>query len=279
MRAIVVFLNHLHHIHLGGICLTDMIMIISDIHANLAALQAVMDDFTAQAGEPQAVWCMGDIVDYGAEPNEVIALLKQYPTICVAGNHELAVLGLEDVTLFNPDARKSVAWTKQNLSAESVAYLRGLPRIITVSNDHADFTLAHGSPRDPAWEYVLESEEAADNFIIMETTHGLIGHSHIPIYFKMIQLDQKRAGVGRALAEPDTLLKVGDYRTQERLLVNPGGVGQPRDGDPRASYVIYDPEARTMRYRRAAYDIKATQAKIRAAKLPDRFARRLERGT
>jgi predicted phosphodiesterase len=259
--------------------LANNILIISDIHANLAALQAAVADFITQVGEPAAVWCMGDIVDYGAEPNEVIAMLQEFPTICVAGNHELTVLGQEEVAMFNPDARKSVAWTQQHLNADSFTYLRGLPRIITVATDNADFTLAHGSPRDPAWEYLLESEEAADNFIVMETTHGLIGHSHLPLYFKMIQLDKQTAGVGRALGEHDDVLKVGNYQTRERLLINPGGLGQPRNGDPRASYIIYDAEAATMRYRRVAYDIKATQAKIRAAKLPERFARRLERGT
>ena len=259
--------------------MANNILIISDLHANLAALQAVVADFITQAGQPSAIWCMGDIVDYGAEPNEIIAMLQEYPTICVAGNHELAILGQEELALFNPDARKSVIWTQQHLTAASLDYLRGLPRTITVATDNADFTLAHGSPRDPAWEYVLESEEAADNFLVMETTHGLIGHSHLPIYFKMIQLDNKHAGVGRALGEHDDVLKVGDYHTRERLLVNPGGLGQPRNGDPRASYIIYDVESATMRYRRVAYDIKATQAKIRAAKLPERFAKRLEQGT
>ncbi len=259
--------------------MANNILIISDLHANLAALQAVVADFITQAGQPSAIWCMGDIVDYGAEPNEVIAMLKEYPTICVAGNHELAVLGQEELALFNPDARKSVIWTQQHLNADSLDYLRGLPRTITLATDNADFTLAHGSPRDPVWEYVLESEEAADNFLVMETTHGLIGHSHLPIYFKMIQLDNKHAGVGRALGEHDDVLKIGDYHTRERLLVNPGGLGQPRNGDPRSSYIIYDVENATMRYRRVAYDIKATQAKIHAAKLPERFAKRLERGT
>lgn len=221
---------------------------------------------------------MGDIVDYGAEPNEVIALLQQYPTICVAGNHELAVLGVEDVGLFNADARKSVVWTQQHLTPESITYLRSLPRTITIDSDNADFTLAHGSPRDPTWEYVLESNDAAASFRVMETTHGLIGHSHLPLYFKMVQANRSEAVVGRGLGAHNDVLSIGGYKDAERLLVNPGGVGQPRDGDPRASYIIYDVEKATMHYRRVTYDVKATQAKIRAAGLPDRFAKRLERG-
>lgn len=258
--------------------MANTILVLSDIHANYAALQAVVADFEAQVGVPTAVWCMGDIVDYGAEPNEVIALLQQYPTICVAGNHELAVLGEEDAALFNPDARKSVAWTKEHLNSASMAYLHSLPRTVSVSTDNADFTLVHGSPRDPTWEYVLESKDAAASFQVMETTHGLIGHSHFPVYFKMVPANQREAVVGRGIGAPNDVLGVAGYNGEERLLVNPGGVGQPRDGDPRASYIIYDVDNATLRYRRVAYDIKATQAKIRAAGLPDRFAKRLEGG-
>ncbi len=258
--------------------MANSILIISDIHANLSALQATLTDFRAEAGEPVAIWCMGDIVDYGAEPNEVIALLQEYPTICVAGNHEMAARGEEEVAMFNPEARKSVLWTQQHLSEVSINYLRKLPKIVTLDSDDADFTLVHGSLRDPMWEYVLDNEVAADQFVLLETRHGLIGHSHLPIYFRLVQLDRKHAGVRREEGSHNHVVPVGGYKDSERLLLNPGGLGQPRDGDPRACYVIYDQDHRTMRYRRVAYDIKAAQAKIRAAGLPERFAKRLERG-
>jgi len=239
--------------------------ILADIHANLAALTAVLVDIERQ-GEAEEIWCLGDIVGYGPDPHECITLLSQTNHICVAGNHDWAAIGKIDTSEFNPDAATAIHWTAQQLTWKDKDYLKSLPQ--TISKD--DFTLVHGSPREPIWEYLLSISSAKENFAHFKTRYCLVGHSHVPLVFKhdekgACSFSQFSANIGLALAK-------------NRLIINPGAVGQPRDGDPRASYAIYDSEARQVRLHRVAYDINVTQARMAKHNLPMRLIVRLGRG-
>lgn len=239
--------------------------IISDIHANLAAFQAVLEDIEARGGFDE-IWCLGDIVGYGPEPHACIELLQRYKHICVAGNHDWASIGKIDISDFNPDAAKACQWTAERLTVEDVNYLQNLAIKLT----RGDFTLVHGSPRHPIWEYLLSIEEANDNFSYFDTKFCLVGHSHVPLIFQ-----QSKNGNCFAVEVPDTI-KLGS--SKYRLIVNPGGVGQPRDGDPRASYAIYDSDAQTMYHYRVNYDITITQKKMVEYDLPISLVLRLNYG-
>ena len=234
--------------------------IVADIHANLAAFQAVLADAASQEAGAR-VWCLGDIVGYGPEPHECIDLLRSTNHLAVAGNHDWAATGKVGTEEFNPDAAAAAKWTAAQLDAADRAYLDALPLRI----EEGEFTLVHGSPRDPVWEYVLTLHDAAENFARFATPYCLIGHSHAPLVFEA-------AGAVRPF--PEEALKLG----KTRLIINPGGVGQPRDGDPRASYAIYDSEAHTLSLRRVSYDVPTTQHKMLAAGLPPRLATRLSYG-
>ena len=241
------------------------IAILADIHSNLDALDAILRHAEA-LGPIGRVWCLGDTVGYAAEPSACIARLRQYDHIAVAGNHDLAALERMGVDEFNPAAAAAALWTRGQLSAEERAYLESLPLVIT----EGDFTLVHGSLRWPELEYLLSSEAAAEQFRRQETPFSLVGHSHIP--FVAVEVPS-----GSPLLAP---LSDGDVVELEdrRLIVNPGGVGQPRDGDPRASYAIHDTEARTIALHRVEYDIASAQGKIRKAGLPAYLAERLAHG-
>ena len=239
--------------------------IIADIHANLSAFTAVLDDIE-QRGGVEEVWCLGDVVGYGPDPHQCIELLRQYNHVCVAGNHDWAAIGKIATSEFNPDAAAACHWTAQQLSPEDVAYLDSLPLVI----NKGDFTLVHGSPREPIWEYLLSTSQAKENFTYFQSQFCLVGHSHVPLVFKYSE-------TGACSASPlsaDIKLVLG----KERLIINPGGVGQPRDGDPRASYAIYDSEARTVRLYRIPYDIDATQVRMVKQGLPMRLVARLNYG-
>ena len=238
--------------------------ILGDIHSNLAAFQAVLRDIESRCGFDK-IWCLGDVVGYGPEPHECIELLRQYDHLCVAGNHDWAAVGNIDSSDFNLDAARACHWTGQQLTAEDKEYLRDLPEKIFQDN----FTLAHGSPREPIWEYLLSLEAAQDNFPCFETDFCLVGHSHVPLVFEHIDntVAYKRFQEGANL-------KLGE----NRLIINPGGVGQPRDGDPRANYAVYDTEVRTIYHYRVEYDITATQEKMAEHKLPPRLISRLNFG-
>jgi len=239
--------------------------IIGDIHANLAAFTAVLDDIKRQGGM-EKVWCLGDIVGYGPDPHECIELLRQTDHVCVAGNHDWAAIGKVDTAEFNPDAAAACHWTTQQLSSTDVEYLENLPLVI----EEDDFTLVHGSPREPIWEYLMSTSIAKENFASFKSQFCLVGHSHVPLVFSH---DESGAcSASRFL--PNIRLALG----RNRLIINPGGVGQPRDGDPQASYAIYDSETRQVRLYRVSYDIRSTQDRMVARGLPMRLVARLSDG-
>ncbi|RLC92984.1 MAG: metallophosphoesterase [Chloroflexi bacterium] len=239
--------------------------ILADIHGNLAAFEAVLEDVERRGGFDE-IWCLGDVVGYGPDPSACVQLLRQHRHICIAGNHDWAAIGNIDTSYFNPYAAAAAHWTAEHLAPEDIDYLRSLPQ--TVQRD--DFTLAHGSPREPIWEYVLSTEVARVNFSYFDTRFCLIGHSHVPVVFALGEAHHCEL---RQL--PDELLL---SQERDRLIINCGAVGQPRDGDPRASYAILDTEKLTMDHYRVVYDIAATQDKILKAGLPPRLAHRLSQG-
>ncbi len=239
--------------------------IIADIHANLTAFRAVLDDIERRGGVEE-VWCLGDVVGYGPDPHQCIKLLRQYKHTCIAGNHDWAAIGKVDTSEFNPDAAAACRWTAQQLTMEDIEYLESLPLVI----EKGDFTLVHGSPREPVWEYLLSVSRARENFAYFQSQFCLVGHSHVPLVFKYDEtgacfFNQFSTNVGLVLGK-------------SRLIINPGGVGQPRDGDPRASYAIYDSDTRMIRLYRIPYDISATQVRMVKHNLPMRLVARLSQG-
>ncbi len=240
------------------------ILVISDIHANLAAFEAVLAD----AGKVDAVLCLGDIVGYGPDPNECVALLRDLnPLISLSGNHDWAVLGKLDVEDFNHDAQAAIRWTQSALRPDHRAYLQSLPP----AGQFGDFTLAHASPRYPVWEYITDTLTAAENFEYFNTPYCLVGHTHAVAIFEQIGAN---GYCDLLLPEYGVPLALGE----ERLILNPGSVGQPRDHDPRAAYAILDDEARTWEVRRVEYPIEQTQARMREIGLPRRLIARLSYG-
>lgn len=239
--------------------------IIADIHSNLAAFQTVLADLERRGGAEE-IWCLGDIVGYGPEPSECIELLRQHRHLCVAGNHDWAAIGKLDTTYFNPEAAEAAHWTASRLSPDDIYYLQNLP--LTLQQN--DFTMAHGSPREPIWEYVVSTQIANINFNYFDTKFCLVGHSHIPLIF---DLDQNGASQFSQL--PDELFL---KQEENRLIINCGGVGQPRDGDPRASYAILDTNQGIIYHYRVEYDIASTQQKMIKEGLPPRLAKRLSHG-
>jgi diadenosine tetraphosphatase ApaH/serine/threonine PP2A family protein phosphatase len=239
--------------------------ILADIHANLAALEAVLDDIGKKGGVDET-WCLGDIVDYGPDPHPCLEIVRRLAPVCIAGNHDLAAIGRVDTGYFNPDAAVATRWTSAQLTPDEVAYLDGLPLTL----EREGFTLVHGSPRDPIWEYIFSAGIAAGNFDYFSTPYCLVGHTHAPAVFR---LDKDGSCLPAGLS-PGIGLALGHIR----MIINPGGVGQPRDGDPRASYAIYESEGRVLRVYRVPYDIQTTQDRIMAAGLPVRLATRLAAG-
>jgi predicted phosphodiesterase len=238
------------------------VLILSDIHANLVALEAVL---AAAAGRYDSAWCLGDLVGYGPDPNECVAAVRALPgLICLVGNHDKAVIGDVDLNVFNGDARAALAWTQDVLTPESADYLAALP----ARTETAGYTLAHGSPRQPVWEYILDRFVAQDNFAHFATPVCLVGHTHLPVIYR------QSGPYGEAHEEApnyeQSLALDGD-----KLILNPGSVGQPRDSNPAAAYALLDVAAGAWQYCRAAYDIHATQSRMRAARLPERLAGRL----
>jgi diadenosine tetraphosphatase ApaH/serine/threonine PP2A family protein phosphatase len=239
--------------------------ILADIHANLEALTAVLDDISGK-GDVEAVWCLGDVVGYGPDPGRCIEILQQCRHVGIVGNHDMAAIGKVDTSYFNPLAVAAIQWTAGQLTPEQVQYLENLPETLR----QGDFTLVHGSPMQPLWEYVVSTGIAIRNFTYIETTYCLVGHSHVPMAFKQ----EKGGGCSPVHLTPGVGLALGD----SKMIINPGGVGQPRDGDPRASYAIYDSEREMINLYRVPYDIETTQKKIMAAGLPVMLASRLEQG-
>ena len=237
------------------------IAVLSDIHGNLPALEAVLD-----ALQPyDAIWQLGDIVGYGPQPDEVVARLRADGATGVRGNHDSAAIGALDTDAFNDDARAAVEWTADRISAETRDWLAALP--LHAVNE--PFTLVHGSPRDPTWEYVYTAGVARANLPLFDTTHCLVGHTHVPLFFR--QRSGKVEGVN---VKGDMTYALGG----ERLMINPGSVGQPRDADPRASALLIDTDAGTLDWHRVAYPIERVQELMAQAGLPGRLAARLQFG-
>jgi diadenosine tetraphosphatase ApaH/serine/threonine PP2A family protein phosphatase len=238
-------------------------LVISDIHANFSALEAVLAD----AGAVDAVWCLGDIVGYGPDPNECVERLHALPNlVSIFGNHDAAVMDLIDVDAFNNEARQTIQWTRQVLTRPNLTFLTELSETQVL----AEVTLAHGSPRQPVWEYLLDGRSAAQNFTLFDTPYCLVGHTHLPIIFTLengAQLARQR------IPDPDQRIEL-----PARAIFNPGSVGQPRDRDPRAAYAIFDDEAHCWETHRVEYDIPSVQIRMRRINLPNRHVQRLAAG-
>ena len=240
-------------------------LVLSDIHSNLEAFQAVLDD----AGPFDEVWCLGDVVGYGPDPNGCVELLQSLPHLCIAGNHDWATLGKLDLRDFNPDARDANLWNRQQLTPENLSYLENLPEKLVT----AQFTLSHGSPRYPIWEYIIYASTAQLNFQHFDTPFCFVGHTHSPVIFRL-----SGEGDSKACEAMSSSLNGPRKLGAERLIINPGSVGQPRDGDPRASYAILDNEALTFEHRRVVYAVERTQAKMMKHEMPLRLVLRLGYG-
>jgi predicted phosphodiesterase len=240
------------------------VLVISDIHANITALEAVLAD----AGEADETWCLGDIIGYGPDPNECVEKVSRLANLtCVLGNHDVAVLGLMPLVAFNGDARLSLEWQIATLTPNNVEFLRSLPHEPII---YDEMTLVHGSPRDPVWEYILNMLSARINFQAFQTRWCLVGHTHLQMAFEY------DPPTDRVLLN---FIPAGEvYKLDRKAILNPGSVGQPRDRDPRAAYAIYETNDNTWQPRRVAYDFAAVQKRIRVAQLPERHALRLAEG-
>ncbi|MGH2511611.1 MAG: metallophosphoesterase family protein [Candidatus Limnocylindrales bacterium] len=242
------------------------VAVLSDIHANLRALDAIL----ARIGSVDAVWHLGDVVGYGPEPDAVVDRLRELGALGVQGNHDLAATGDDVIRDFNRDARAAMEWTRRTISQPTLAWLAALPRRLTIG----DFNLVHGSPRDPTWEYILTEAAAAANMAVMPTRLGLFGHTHLPWAYLADAATVAGSAVESRLPSTGSTVEL-DGR---RALLNPGSVGQPRDGDPDASGLLVDTEQAEARWVRAAYDVRATQAAMRLAGLPPRGIERIAQG-
>jgi predicted phosphodiesterase len=241
------------------------VAVLSDIHANRHALEAVLED--VERTDASEIWCLGDVVGYGADPNDCAELIRRHAAICLAGNHDLAVTGALSLEDFSRGAALAARWTQEVIAPEPLAWLSDL----RAAGERAGVRLYHGSPRDPVWEYVL-SALLAD--LCLDATPAdvtLIGHSHVALAFHRLEGESATGERRRSDDEPAAL-------PGRRWLLNPGSVGQPRDGDPRAAWLLLDLDAGTAAWRRATYDVDGAAAAIRAARLPDSLAERLQYG-
>ena len=239
------------------------VAVISDIHGNAHALDAVLADVARE--RPDALWCLGDLVGYGPRPNRCTRLVAAHADISLAGNHDLGVLGTIDIGEFSSDAGASARWTRTVLEPEARDYLAGLtPERVTARAE-----LYHASPRDPVWEYVVSAEAAAGALANTTAPVVLVGHSHVAL-----AILQSGEAISGGLAAAGLEIELG----RGRWLLNPGSVGQPRDGDPRAAWLLLDFRAGRAVFRRVEYDIASTQAEIRERGLPEGLATRLALG-
>lgn len=239
----------------------------ADVHANLAALDSVIES----AHPFDEIWALGDLVGYGPQPNEVVARLRSHKLRSIVGNHDLGSIGKVDLSSFHADARVACEWTAGELNADARRFLEELKG----SALFGDVSVAHGSPRNPIWEYVTGLQVAMTNFGHFSTQACLIGHTHVPCVYRWPggMLGEDACSSSEPL--PNSAIELGD----DRVIINPGSVGQPRDGDSRAAYACYEPKTRVMSFHRVEYDVDATQVAIRRARLPDRLAVRLQYGT
>ena len=241
------------------------VAVISDVHANLYALEAVLGEIDREP--PDAIWCLGDTVGYGPRPNECCDLVRERADHVLIGNHDLVALGSADVALeeFNPEAAAASIWTAEQLTEQSRAFLEGLEP--TAEIDGAQ--LFHGSPRDPVWEYVLTELAALESLTMTTAPFVLVGHTHVAT---ALVLDGGKLQGGVAPEGFETSLERGSW------LLNPGSVGQPRDGNPDAAFLELDLAAKRARFRRVPYPVDRTQEEIRERGLPDPLAERLAHG-
>lgn len=243
-------------------------LILSDIHGNRQALEAVLEH---AKGGYDSMLCCGDLVGYGAEPNEVVDWARAHLNACIRGNHDKACAGLEDLEWFNPTARAAALWTGQQLSPENLEYLRGLPR---GPMEVDSFQILHGSPLDED-DYLVSAFSVSQLRNYLDRPVSMFGHTHLQGGFLVHRNGVRRLARPSGSAETEVL----ELDPDSSYLINPGSVGQPRDGDPRAAYAIYDPAQRVVEYRRVPYDVQKAQEKILKAGLPEGLAERLELGS
>ena len=239
------------------------VAVVSDIHGNLHALEAVLREVRRERAD--AVWCLGDVVGYGARPDECCLTVDEEAVLCLGGNHDLGVRGALDLDDFSPDAAVAARWTREVLGQAARSFLERL----APSGEADGVQLFHASPRDPIWEYVLTDESAFAALKLTTAPIVLIGHSHVPL---AVSVEGDRLTGGHAPAGAEADLRTG------RWLLNPGSVGQPRDGDPRAAFLLLDLAAGHASFRRVSYPVEKTQAEIRERGLPEPLAERLASG-
>ncbi|MGA9286377.1 MAG: metallophosphoesterase family protein [Solirubrobacteraceae bacterium] len=240
------------------------VAVVSDIHSNLQAFEAVLEAVAdSDAGE---LWCLGDIVGYGADPDACVELVRRHVAVCLAGNHDIAVAGELSLDEFTRGAGLAAQWTRETIKRANLSFLSELSPL----GEESGMGLYHASPRDPIWEYVLSALLAELCLDAQTRRVCLIGHSHVASSFVRYAGE---ATTGEPRREGTEL----DISTGEWLL-NPGSVGQPRDGDPRAAWMLLDLDGQVVSYKRTSYDVAGAAAAIRAARLPDSLAERLEYG-
>ena len=240
------------------------IAVLSDIHGNRQAFEAVLAEVDAAGVD--ALWCLGDLVGYGADPDACVELARARTDLCLVGNHDLAVRGDIPLDEFSRGAAVAAQWTQETIAPDNLEYLLGLdPQHV-----EQEIGLYHASPRDPVWEYVLSTLLAELCLDVQRHRVCLVGHSHVALSFSRLEGEPASGETRRGGTEVD--LRAGEW------LINPGSVGQPRDGDPRAAWLVLDAAAGVAQYRRTDYDIAAAGQAIRAARLPDSLAERLEYG-
>ena len=239
------------------------VLIMSDIHGNRTALEAVLE----AAGKVDAVWCLGDIIGYGPDPNDCVSIIRDLPNlVCLRGNHDSAVIGLTEKGKFNFAAQRVIEWTEEQLNPVHRQYLQTLSPQAKIDQ----VTLTHGSPRDPIWEYIMDVYTATANFEYFDTPYCFIGHSHLPVLYYLKE--------GKGLANVTFVYPGDTAKLPENTIVNPGSVGQPRDHDPRAAFTIYDTEEYTWTQHRVPYDISEVQARMTQVGLPVEYVQRLDLG-
>ena len=241
-------------------------LIVSDVHSNLEAFTSVIEDALARSGFDE-IWSLGDLVGYGPDPAAVIDLIREHEHRAVSGNHDLASIGRLSLEAFNQHAAAANTWTAQALDEDQIRFLRDQPLSLEID----EFTMVHGSPRDPIWEYVVSERAAVACFNHFDTYWCLVGHSHIPFICRRAEGQRSVRFFAPQYGAPYPM-------EDQRLIVNPGGLGQPRDGDPRAAYAVYDSGEETVTHYRVEYDITTTQRKMRSHGLPEFLIDRLALG-
>jgi diadenosine tetraphosphatase ApaH/serine/threonine PP2A family protein phosphatase len=240
------------------------IALLSDVHGNLPAFEAVLAD--VESASTEEIWCLGDLVGYGADPTGCVELARDRCDLCLAGNHDLVVTGEIDIADFSSSAAAAAQWTRDNISPDALEFLSAL----RPEQDGREIGLYHASPRDPVWEYVLSGWQADECMNAMDARVGAIGHSHVALFFRRSDGGQVEGAPAEGGLEQD--LGEGGW------LINPGAVGQPRDGDPRAAWLLLDTEAWSAEWRRVEYPIDQAARAIEDAGLPAVLAERLYNG-